>query len=117
MAKLSSIREKLHGAEIEDQKVVTEFSSLKELEGIGFKNEYQAEAVFTLKADNQSNNSSYHHSGSKVIQIGNGDGELSLCLASCPRDTQFHPKLTHHQFPSKLTQPFHHQFPFLKEHS
>lgn len=42
MANLSSIREKLHGAEIEDQKVVTEFSSLKELEGIGFKNEYQA---------------------------------------------------------------------------
>ena len=44
MANLSSIREKLHNAEssVEEQKVVTEFSSLAELEGIGFKDEYQA---------------------------------------------------------------------------
>ena len=44
MANLSSIREKLHNAEssVEEQKVVTEFSSLAELEGIGFKDEYQS---------------------------------------------------------------------------
>lgn len=41
MANLSSIREKLHGAEIEEQKVVTEFSSLEDIYGVGFKNEYQ----------------------------------------------------------------------------
>lgn len=42
MANLSSIREKLHGAEIESQEVVTEFSSLEDIYGVGFKNEYQA---------------------------------------------------------------------------
>ena len=42
MANLSSIREKLHGAEIESQEVVTEFSSLEDIYGAGFKNEYQA---------------------------------------------------------------------------
>ena len=42
MANLSSIREKFHGETYETQKVVTEYSSLKELEGIAFKDEYQA---------------------------------------------------------------------------